>query len=77
MKYKIYKIVCFLFGHKRVDNNCKRCHAKFGVPLMRNPPMPPCIKKSDCLSGRLQIPEVKNKLPPPPILFEEVEEVGQ
>ncbi len=43
MKFKIYKIICFLFGHIKVESQCKRCLTQFGVPLMRNPPSPPTI----------------------------------
>lgn len=45
MKAKIYKIVCFFVGHKRINNKCFRC----GLDL----------------TGRFQIPPVKNPLPPP------------
>ena len=71
-----YKLFCFFGRHdwSGSDNNvCSKCgKVAIGLPKFVNPPMPPYIKKSDCLSGRLQIHEVKNKLPPPPI-FEEVE----
>ena len=62
MKFKIYKIVCFLFGHKKVESQCKRCLTQFGVPLMRNPPSPPVIDIVENVSKELvKVFEILNK----------------
>lgn len=80
MKTKIY---CFFGRHdwSGAENNvCSVC-GKVAVGLRKfvNPPTPPEDISFDffCESGYLQIPPVKNMLPPPPILFVEKVEVGQ
>ena len=62
MKFKIYKIICFLFGHIKVESQCKRCLTQFGVPLMRNPPSPPVINTVENVPKELvKVVEMLNK----------------
>jgi len=62
MKFKIYKIVCFLVGHEKVESQCKRCLTQFGVSLIRNPPSPPVINIVNQKSKKIvKVVEILNK----------------
>lgn len=77
------KIYCFIGRHDwsgSENNVCSVCgKVAVGLPKFVNPPEPPInkydIKLSDCLSGKLQIPPVRNPIPCPPIRSELEEEV--
>ena len=38
----VARFYCFLFGHNISNKKkCKMCNIQFGVPKMKNPPIPP------------------------------------